>query len=195
MQPPPPPKSAFPWYLTSASLWMGGMTLQGFLFTWLLVGTLAVSAEHAGLARALAEFPPLLILLLGGILGDRVNGRRYLTLMHGLMALPPLGLIVVYVSGALSFGWVATFGVLMASIQALSDPARQSTLSRVARLDVQRAVTIMTIVTSLVGLGGFYLGGQLDRLGLTTLLVLEASIFASGMAATWRLPDLATPGP
>lgn len=193
MQHPAPSKSAFPWYLTSASLWMAGMSLQGFLFTWLLVGTLEAPADQVGLARSLAEFPPLAILLLGGVLGDRFNGRHFLTLMHLLMALPPLVLIVVHESGGLSFGWVVVFGVLMASIQALSDPARQSALSRVTRLDVQRSVTIMTIFTSAVGIGGFYLGGRMDVLGLSAVLLIQTLIFAIGMIATWRLPDLAMP--
>lgn len=193
MQPATPPRSAYPWYLTSASLWMAGMSLQGFLFTWLLVGTLETPADRAGLARSLAEFPPLAILLLGGVLGDRFNGRHYLTLMHLLMVLPPLLIIAVFEQGALSYGWVVIFGVLMASIQALSDPARQSVLSRVSTLDVQRAVTIMTIFTSGVGIGGFYLGGRLDVLGLTNVLLIQALIFALGMIATWRLPDLPRP--
>ncbi len=190
MQQPTPRRSAYPWYLTSASLWMAGMSLQGFLFTWLLVGTLETPADQVGIARSLAEFPPLAILLLGGLLGDRFNGRHFLTLMHLLMALPPLLIIAVFEADALSYAWVVVFGVLMACIQALSDPARQSALSRVSRLDVQRSVTIMTVFTSGVGIGGFYLGGQLDVLGLTSVLLIQSLIFAIGMIATWRLPDL-----
>lgn len=189
-QQPPPSRSAYPWYLTSTSLWMAGMSLQGFLFTWLLVGTLETPADQVGIARSLAEFPPLAILLLGGVLGDRFNGRHFLTAMHLLMALPPLLIVGVFEAGALSYAWVVVFGVLMASIQAFSDPARQSALSRVSRLDVQRSVTIMTIFTSGVGIGGFYLGGRLDELGLTAVLLIQALIFALGMIATWRLPDL-----
>jgi len=174
---------------------MAGMSLQGFLFTWLLVGTLDTPADQVGVARSLAEFPPLLILLIGGILGDRVNGRSYLSAMHLAMALPPLMMIAVVNQGALSYGWVVAFGILMSSIQVLSDPARQSALSRVSRLDVQRSVTIMTIFTSLVGIGGFYLGGRLDYLGLPTVLLIQSSIFALGLIATRRLPDLAIPKP
>ncbi len=191
MSPPAPPRSAFPWYLTGASLWMAGMSLQGFLFTWLLVGTLEVPADRAGFARSLAEFPPLLILLLGGWLGDRTDGRRYLTLMHGLMVAPPLLLAAVHLQGALSYPWVVAFGALMAGIQALSDPARQSVLSRVSRLDVQRSVTILTICTSGVGISAFYLGAQLDRLGIGTVLGMQAALFALGMLAIRRLPALA----
>jgi hypothetical protein len=188
-----PARSAFPWYLTSSSLWMAGMSLQGFLFTWLLVGIQESPAESVGIARSLAEFPPLLVLLLGGVIGDRVNGRRYLSLMHVLMALPPLLIAAVHHLVELAYGWVVLFGVLMASLQALSDPARQSVLSRVSRLDIQRAVTTMTICTSLVGLGGLYLGSRLDVLGLTAVLVMQSAIFFSGLIATARLPDLAMP--
>lgn len=188
-----PARSAFPWYLTSSSLWMAGMSLQGFLFTWLLVGILETPADRVGIARFLAEFPPLAVLLLGGILGDRVNGRSYLSIMHVLMGLPPLLIAMVHNLFGLAYGWVVLFGVLMASLQALSDPARQSVLSRVARLDIQRAVTAMTICTSLVGLTGFYLGGRLDTLGLTAVLLIQSAMFGGGLAATIRLPDLALP--
>jgi MFS family permease len=169
------------------------MSLQGFLFTWLLVDTLETPAEQVGIARSLAEFPPLLVLLLGGVLGDRLNGRTYLSAMHLLMALPPLMIVAVHNDSGLTYAWVVVFGILMASIQALSDPARQAVLSRVSRLDVQRSVTIMTIFTSLVGLGGFYIGGRLDVLGLSWVLIIQAVIFASGIIAAWRLPDLNMP--
>lgn len=169
---------------------MAGMSLQGFLFTWLLVGILERPADEAGLARSIAEFPPLIILLLGGVLGDRINGRSYLMVMHFCMSLPPLLIAMVFDLGLLSYWWVVLFGVLMASVQSLSDPARQSVLSRVTRFDVQRSITIMTIATSLVGLLGFYLGGQLENLGLLVVLVIQSLLFFVGLFAAQRLPHL-----
>jgi MFS family permease len=188
-----PPKSAFPYYLISSSLWMAGMSLQGFLFSWLLVGVLERPADEVGFARSLAEFPPLFILLLGGVLGDRYDGRSYLSVMHLLMTLPPLLLVAVFYQDLLNYWWVVVFGILMASIQALSDPARQSILSRVARLDVQRAVTTMTIFTSLVGTLGFYLGGSLDQLGLDNVLLMQSGLFLLGVFAIRQLPSLPMP--
>lgn len=185
-----PPRSAYPWFLASSSLWLAGMSLQGFLFTWLLVGTLEIPADEVGFARSLAEFPPLVVLLLGGILGDRSNARSYLMAMHLLMSIPPLLVAMVFGLGLLSYWWVVGFGILMASIQSLSDPARQATLSRVARIDVQRAVTIMTVCTSLVGLAGIYVGGQLETLGLVTVLIFQSLLFLTGLAAAGRLPNL-----
>ncbi len=185
-----PPRSAYPWFLASSSLWMAGMSLQGFLFTWLLVGTLEIPADEVGFARSLAEFPPLMILLLGGILGDRSNARSYLMTMHFLMCIPPLLVAMVFGLGVLNYWWVVGFAVLMASIQSLSDPARQATLSRVARMDVQRAVTVMTVCTSLVGLAGVYLGGQMETLGLAAVLGIQSLLFLAGLGAAWRLPSL-----
>jgi len=166
------------------------MSLQGFLFSWLLVGVLERPADEAGFARSLAEFPPLFVLLLGGFLGDRFEGRGYLSAMHLLMTLPPLLIALVVYQDLLSYWWVVVFGILMASIQALSDPARQSILSRVARLDIQRAVTTMTICTSLIGTLGFYLGGNLDDIGLVNLLLLQAALFGIGLFAIRALPRL-----
>lgn len=188
--PAPAARHAYAWYLTGSSLWMAGMSLQGFLFTWMLVGILERPASDVGLARSLAELPPLVILFLGGLLGDRYDGRAFLACMHLLVALPPLLLAAVSGFDLLDYGWVVAFGMLMSGIQALSDPARQSILSRVTRLDTQRAITVMIVCTSLVGLGGFYLGGRLDTLGLPTVLALQALLFLAGLAATLGLPRL-----
>ncbi|MGI9324855.1 MAG: MFS transporter, partial [Pseudomonadales bacterium] len=181
---------AFRWYLTASSLWMAGMSLQGFLMTSLLVVVLDLPADRTGWARLMSELPPLAILLLGGFLGDRRNSRGYLMTMHLLMAVPPLLIATVYGLGALGYWWVVLFGVLMASVQSLSDPARQSTLSRVTQLDIQRAVTLMTVVTSLVGLVGFLLGSQLENWGVITVLVLQSLLFFVGILAIYQLPSL-----
>jgi Transmembrane secretion effector len=63
-------------------------------------------------------------------------------------------------------------------------------LSRVARTDIQRTVTLMTIVTSLVGLVGVWVGGQLERIGLVQVLLLQGLLFAAGAIAVHRLPAM-----
>ncbi|MGA0838445.1 MAG: MFS transporter [Pseudomonadales bacterium] len=180
----------FAWYLTGSSLWMGGMSLQGFLFTWMLVGILERPPDDVGLARSLAEFPALLVLLVGGLLGDRLDGRRLLLILHAAMALPPLVLAMLMTTSGLDYGAVVAFGMTLAALQALSDPARQSMLSLLAGTDTQRAVTLTSLVTTLVGMGAFYVGGWLDQLGLPLLLTVQAVCFLIGMAAIGQLPPL-----
>ena len=57
---------------------MAAMSLQGFLITWLIVGVLHTPADRVGFGRALIEMPGLAILLIGGVLADRTDGRRLL---------------------------------------------------------------------------------------------------------------------
>jgi predicted MFS family arabinose efflux permease len=189
-----PPRSAFPWYLAASSLWLGGISLLGFLITWLLVGVLEAPADRVGYARALIDLPALAIIVLGGILADRSDGRRLLLTLHLLVAVPPLLLAAAVSQDRLSFWVVVAFGMAVAALQSLSDPARQSILSRVTLIDIQRTVTIMTIVTSLVGIGAVWLGGQLENIGLGTVLVIQALFFASGALAMRQLPPMPVRG-
>lgn len=181
---------AFANYLLGSTLWMLGMTLQGFLFSWLLVDVLDVAPEQAGLARGVSQLAPLLIVLFGGVLADRLDARRLLFLMHIVMALPGLALAALVAEERLSFAAVLLFGSSLAALQALSDPARQAALSRVTPLDMQRSVTVTTIVTSLPGIAAFWLGGRLDTVGLTTVLIAQALCFLAGAVPIARLPAL-----
>ena len=169
---------------------MAAMSLQGFLITWMMVGILQAPADQVGFGRALIEMPGLVILLLGGVLADRTDGRRLLIGMHLAIALPSLAIALFVHGGLLSFWAVIMFGIAVSGLQAASDPARQSILSRVTRTDIQRTVTIMTIVTSIAGLGGVWLGGQLDNFGLVLVLLLQAACFALGADAARRMPPM-----
>ena len=141
--------TALPWYLASSSVWLVGMTLQGFLVAWMLAGLLQVSAFEYGLSRALIEIPPMLMLLLGGIWGDRSDSRRLLTITGVLIAIPPV--VFAFLVDYISYWSVVLFSMTIAMIQSLSDPARQTIISRVTRTDIQRTITLVTDVTTFVG--------------------------------------------
>jgi len=110
--------------------------------------------------------------------------------MHLAIAVPSVAIALAVHAGLLSFWLVVAFGIAISGLQAVSDPARQSMLSRVTRTDIQRTVTLMTIVTSLAGLAGVWLGGQLDRVGLFVILLLQGLLFAIGADAMRRLPPM-----
>ncbi|MEM7019687.1 MAG: MFS transporter, partial [Pseudomonadota bacterium] len=185
-----PSESAFGWYLTSSSLWVCGMSLQGFLISWMLVDILEAPADQAGFARSLIDLPGIFMVLLGGIIADRVNARTMLLSMHTLMALPAFMVGLLYWQFGLNLWGVIAFGVVSSIFMFLSDPARQAILSRVTQADMQRAVARMTVVTSVVGLAGVWLGGRLEEIGLAQMLFLQSLIFLISAVAVIRLPDL-----
>ena len=185
-----PPKSAFGWYLTSSSLWICGMSLQGFLITWMFVDILKAPADEVGFGRMLIDLPGIFMVIIGGLIADRVNARTMLLSMHILMALPACVVGLMYLQLGLSFWGVVAFGFTASIFMFLSDPARQAILNRVTRTDIQRTVAMLTVVTSIVGLGGIYIGGRLEQIGLAQVLFLQGFIFLVSAVAVRMLPDL-----
>ena len=90
--------------------------------------------------------------------------------------------------GHLGYWLVIAFGAAMAALQSAGDPARAAMLNRVTRFDIQRTVTSMTVVTTFVALGAFWVGGRIEFLGLANVLLLQAGLFALSAAAVGRLP-------
>ena len=181
-----PPRSAFPWYLAASGLWLGALSLQWIIVPWVLIGVLEVGPERYSLARVLMEAPALLALFAGGVLADRSDGRRLLVGLAGVACLAPLAMA----AATPTFWAVVSFGVVVALLQSLSDPARQSALSTVSRLDIQRAVVVVMVVTSAVGIGGLAVGGQVKSIGLPWVLAGEALLFALAGVAARALPPL-----
>ena len=183
-----PPRSAFPWYLAASGLWLGAISLHWLVVPWMLIGMLEVSPERYSLARVLIEAPALLALFVGGVLADRRDGRTLLIVFAALACITPLAMA----SATPTFWAAVAFGVAVGLLQSLSDPARQAALSSVARLDIQRAIVIVMVVSSLVGIAGFAAGGQVQSIGLAWVLVGEAVLFALAGAAAAALPTLPT---
>lgn len=181
-----PGVAEFPWYLAASSAWLGAMSLQGFLITWLLVGTLETPADKVGYIRGMLELPAILVLL-GGVVADRVDTRKLLQICHLSIAIPPLIVAFIYQSGALTLPVVVGFGMCMVTLQAVSDPGRQTMLNRITRIDIQRTVTLTTIVTSMVGIFAMWIGGKLESIGLSTVLMVQSGFFLLGLIAVTQL--------
>ena len=181
-----PPRSAFPWYLAASGLWLGAISLQWIIVPWVLIGVLEVGPERYSLARVLMETPALLALFAGGVLADRSDGRKLLVALAGFACLAPLAMA----AATPTFWATVAFGVVVALLQSMSDPARQAALSTVSRLDIQRAVVVVTVVTSAVGIIGLAVGGQVKSIGLAWVLAGEALLFALAGAAARALPPL-----
>lgn len=180
-----PGRAELPWYLASSGSWLAAMTLQGFLVQWLLVFHLEVEAMELGVSRALMETPPLVMLLIAGVVADRVDGRRVLIALSVAACLPPL--LLAGAGGQAGYWVVVAFGMVMALLQSATDPSRAAMMNRITRIDIQRTVTLTTVVTMFISLGAIWLGGRLESVGLGTVLALQAALFAVSAGAVARL--------
>ncbi len=178
----------FGWYLAAAASWFSGLGLQQVMLPWLVVGELGASAEWTGTVQMASMLPGLVLLLVGGALADRRDPRRLLTLLHVLAALPALALSLSIGSGRLSIAVVIACATALGALNALSNPARDTMLSRVAGRDVARAVTGLTIAQFTSQGLGMLVAGSARWLGTAPVLLAQAVIVALGAVLVRRIP-------
>ncbi|MFP6796471.1 MAG: MFS transporter, partial [Pseudomonadales bacterium] len=167
---------------------MTAISLHGFLIAWIFVGILETSPGTYAWIRFFMELAPLAVLLIGGFWADRADARN-LILFISLFAVV-LPLLLIPMAGSITLQVAFLFGLGMALLQALSDPARQSIINRVTRFDIQRTVTVTTVITTLAGLVGVWIGGKLEAIGIRQILVIQATVIAASAFALSRLPAL-----
>ncbi len=159
---------------------MGSFSIQQLLVTWILVGVLHESPERVGMAQLLIGIPGLIFMLWGGAIGDRVDGRKLLIQAHYLSAIPPLLLAVASFYGLIGF-WILIMMALAANLlNSGSNPARNTILNRVAASRLQYAISLSTGIGSIATMAGTKFAGELETLGLTSVLIGQALLFVIG---------------
>jgi MFS family permease len=180
------------WYLAAAATWFSGIGLQQVMLPWLVLGELRASAEWTGTMQMASMLPSLLLLLVGGAVADRRDPRRLLTLLHVLAALPALALGLAIANGRLSIAIVIACAMAIGSLNAFSNPARDSLLSQVAGRDVMRAVTGLTIAQFASQGVGMLAAGSARWVGTAPVLVAQAVAVAFGAGLMRRVPARAS---
>lgn len=174
-------------YLSSTSLWVGGISLQNLLVSWIMIGELNASAILFGEMRALMTIPPLILVLVGGFWADRVNAKKLLFSLTLLATAAPV--VLAFYSHAITLPLVVMFGLGLALINALGDPARQALVNEVAPLDIQRSIVLITIFPMFVSMLAMSSGYQLENLGLFWVFLILAGIFAVATIALLGIPN------
>lgn len=165
--------------------------IQGVLFPWLVAVYLHETPERVGFAQMASQLPMLLLILWGGLVGDRVDQRRFLIVLQLGMMLPPLAMAGFISGGLLSYELLIGWAIIGGSFGAFAQPTRDALLNRVAGAEIQKVVTISIGVQFGIQIFGFALGSTADRLGAPALLLLMALFMLAASLATGRIPPLA----
>ncbi|MGK2740281.1 MFS transporter [Tepidicaulis sp. LMO-SS28] len=156
------------WYMTGQASWFISLGMQFVLFPHLVANVLQQPAFLVGVAQMCLQIPNLLFMLVGGLAAERSDCRSILVRVHLLAAVPALGLGYAVLQGLLSYEILIVYALAMGTLGAFAVPARDSSLSRMAGADVQRAVTIAM---------GVQLTGQLfGMLSVQLIPILPATL-------------------
>lgn len=176
------------WYLTSSALFLIPGGIQMVLFPYLVAVYLDESPTRVGLAQMSGQIPMLLLLLWGGVLGDRLDQRKLLLYLQSVMLLPPLVIAVLDWQGMLSYGVLIGWAVFGGTLGAFAQPARDALLNRIAGKEIQRVVILVIGVQFSIQIVGFAIGAMASSMGITIVLVLQSTAMFCALLATRKIP-------
>ena len=178
------------WYLVSSASFVIPLGVGQLLLPWLLAIYLEESATRIGLAQMIAQLPVVMLVLWGGWLGDRMDQRRLLIYLTGIMTIPPLVLAAIFYWGSVTYALVVLYSVIMGCLMAFVQPARDALVNRVAGQRIQQVVTITVGLQWGVQIIGFAIGSTADFVGPTILLLLISLFMGAAMLAVKLIPPL-----
>ena len=178
------------WYLVSSASFVIPLGVGQLLLPWLLAIYLEESATLIGLAQMIAQLPVVMLVLWGGWLGDRMDQRRLLIYLTGIMTIPPLVLAAIFYWGSVTYALVVVYSVIMGCFMAFVQPARDALVNRVAGQRIQQVVTITVGLQWGVQIIGFAIGSTADFVGPTILLLLISLFMGAAMLAVKLIPPL-----
>ena len=134
--------------------------------------------------------PGMLLILIAGVLADRIGLRRQAAWSQLLAGLMPLLLAVAVYIQALSFTVMIIFALLSGCASAFLTPARDGLLNHVAGEDVQRTVMQASLCQFGFQILGYSLAGFADTLGAEYILVTQSLVLLLGVWAYTQLREV-----
>ena len=185
------------WYMAGICAFVMPAGIQTILFPWLIAVKLDLKADLLGIAQMSLQLPALLLILFGGLLADRFDGRKILMILHMVASIPAALLALALHEGMLSYPVMIAYAVSMGTITAFISPARDGMLNRIALGGLQRTVTVAMGLTFGAQIFGFAAASRADATGPVGLLLLQSALMLSGAIAAFRLapaPPYEVPG-
>ena len=183
-------RPVFRTYMGSTGFSGMALAMQQLLLSWVLVGIMERPADEVGLIQAVIGVPSLFLMLIGGARSDSQDPRRLLLLVYVIAPIFPLFMWLVEGALGLAIWSVMVWGMGVSIVQALSMPAQQAILNEISGKSVQQGVTVATAIGMVVQVVGLILAGQMERIGVGTVLLVQAVSFACAAIAIRRLPSL-----
>lgn len=175
-------------YFVGQVVSLSGNWMQTVGELWLVL-SLTGSALAVGVTTALQFTPMLLVGAWGGLVADRVDKRRLLTITQTAMAMPALALWLLASTGAVKPWMIFALVFTRGAVNAIDNPARQAFLVEIvspARL--VNAVGLNSALVQVARVAGPALAGVvIATAGVADCFLLNAISFLATIAALRRM--------
>lgn len=171
-------------YVAGQAISLSGTWMQMAAQAWLVL-SLTGSAATLGLVVAAQTLPILLLGAYGGVVADRVDKRRAMILLQGLMGVQALVLGALTISGEAQVWQIALLAGLLGVNNAFENPARQSfMLELVGPEHLRNAVSLNSVLVNVARTIGPALAGVLiATVGEGACFLVNAASFGAVIAS------------
>ncbi|PKB84361.1 MAG: hypothetical protein BZY88_00025 [SAR202 cluster bacterium Io17-Chloro-G9] len=185
----------FRWFWLSTATRSAAQGMQFFVLGWLVLD-LTDSASQLGLAIFLYGVPHLCLVMLGGVLADRLERLTLLLISQTLVAGIVLLLATLTATGLVALWHIYGCIFLLGTIQALNMPSRMAIVADlVDRDDMMNAVALNASVMNGGRILGPALAGALIELtGIGPALFLNGACYLSGTVCMLFIANVSRPG-
>lgn len=185
-------------FLGGQFLSLCGTWIQQVAHGWLVL-TLTDSALLLGLVSTLGSLPILLFTLIGGVVADRVDKRKFIILLQSLMLAEALALGILTAFGWVTVGWVMVLAVCFGLFTAFEVPTRQAfVVDLVGRDDLINAIALNSSAFNVARVvGPAIAGATIAAVGIAACFFLNAASFVAVLAGLllMRVPAGGFPTP
>ena len=176
-------------YLFAHAAWFLAFGVQMVLFPYLVRVVLQENEIRLGIAQMCQSLPTTLLILLGGFIADRADGKRIVVLACLLSTAVFLGLAGLVSAGRLTYGLLIVYALAVGVIGAFATPARDALLSHVAPAEggVQRAVSGAFMAQFAGQILGMVAAIMAPLVGVAALLFGQAGLLLAAAVAALRM--------
>jgi MFS family permease len=175
-------------YVSGQSISLIGTWMQMTAQSW-LVFVLTHSSTDLGLIIALQTLPVLLLAPYGGVIADRVDKLRLMTLLQTAMGVQALVLGVLTVTGQIHFWEIGVLAALLGLNNAFENPARQSfMLEMVGSENLRNAVSLNSVLVNVArSVGPAAAGLLIATVGEGVCFLVNAGSFVAVVTTLLRI--------
>ena len=171
-------------YFTGQSISLVGTWMQMTAQAWLVL-TLTHSATALGLVTALQTLPVLLLGPYGGVIADRSDKLKLMTVLQAVMGVQALVLGLLTVFHAVRFWEICLLAVFLGVNNAFENSPRQSFIREMVGMDqLRNAITLNSVTVNAARAVGPGIGGILiASVGVGICFLLNAASFVAVVAS------------
>jgi MFS family permease len=171
-------------YFIGQTISMSGTWMQSVAQAWLVL-KLSGGGVALGLVTALQFLPLLLAGPWGGVIADRVDKRRLVTITQSASGLLALALGILTVTGVVQLWMVYVLAFLLGLVSLADMPARQAfVMEMVGAEDVANAVSLNSVLTNAARIVGPAAAGILiATIGIGSCFLVNAASYIAVVVA------------